>query len=56
MDLAADAFEREMLAAAGISAYLGYSIGEVESKLKEFLMEQRCCSAASLIQYRLLLP
>ena len=38
MDLAADAFEREMLAAAGISAYLGYSIGEVESKLKEFLM------------------
>ena len=38
MDLAADAFERKMLAAGGITSSLGYSIGEVESKLKEFLM------------------
>ena len=38
MGLAADAFERVMLAAGGISAPLGYSIGEVESKLKEFLI------------------
>ena len=54
MDLAADTFEREMLAAGGISASLGYSIGEVESKLKEFLiLERRCCSAASLSQYEL---
>ena len=38
MDLTVDAFEREMLAAGGIIGSLGYLIGEVESKLKEFLI------------------
>ena len=36
--LAADAFESEMLTAGGNSASLGYSISEVESKLKDFLI------------------
>jgi len=38
MDLAADAFEGEMLVAGGKSIPLGYSIGEVEKKMNEFLI------------------